>query len=745
MKLAYIGTYPPRKCGIGTFTQNLIKAVVHNMPDRDIEKNAMVIAMNEDGTEYNYPPEVQFTIRQNHQRDYSQAARHINYSDAGVCVLEHEFGIFGGKDGVYILPLLHRLEVPLVVTFHTVLKEPSYTQRSIVEEIGKLAAKVVVMSHRAVEFLTSIYGIAEEKIALIEHGVPDFAYVSQEDVKKKYNFEDRKVLFTFGLLSRNKGIETVINALPEVVSQHPEVLYIVLGKTHPGVLQHSGEEYRNYLRRLVIKYGLEDNVYFNNEFASEKQIYEYLTASDIYITPYLNEAQITSGTLAYAIGAGSAVVSTPYWHAQELLDEGRGRLFDFQDSSGLAKILNELLGDKTKLQALRKNAYTYGLNLRWPIIGMQYLELANKLEETWEPPKEEQRLLIDPAVLPKYNLYHVMRLTDDTGIVQHAKYGIPNLKEGYCLDDNARALLFMLMAYRRNQDKNAFNMIPIYLSYINYMQNKDGSFRNFMSFSRQFLDENGSEDSFGRAIWALGYLIHFAPNDSFKQIGLDLFHHSIPYFDKLNSLRGRANTIIGMYYYIKETDDEGMVARVRDMAQTIVKEYKAASNGQWKWYENVLTYDNGILPLALFHAAEIAGNEEFLHIAKESTAFLEELTMKNGYLNPVGNQGWMEKGGQMAEYDQQSIDVMAMVLLYFQAFQLTRDKDYLSKLFHTYLWFMGENSMRLPLYDHETHGCCDGLEQQGVNRNQGAESTLAYWISHITVLAAHEKEHDLEN
>ncbi len=742
MKIAFIGTYPPRQCGIGTFTNNLVKAIVANTDSKKVSEHAMVIAIDEGRPECGYPQEVKHTIRQNYQLDYIEAAKFINYSDANVCILEHEFGIFGGDDGVFILPLLYRLEIPLIVTFHTVLKDPTYTQRSIVEEIGKKAARIVVMSKRAVDFLTSVYAIPREKVMLIEHGVPEFNKISHKVAKKKHGLTGRKVLFTFGLLSRNKGIETVINALPAVVKKHPEILYIVLGTTHPNVLKHAGEEYRNYLHRMVKKLRLGKNVYFNNEFATEAKLFEYLNATDIYISPYLSEAQITSGTLSYAIGAGCAVVSTPYWHAQELLDNGRGQLFNFKNSEQLSGILNELLDDEDKLDAIRKKAFDYGKKIRWPKIGKQYLYLAEYVNDNWEKEQEPEKQSIDIHMLPPYDLEHVKRLTDDTGIVQHAKYGIPNLKEGYCVDDNSRALILSVMAYRQNKDKEALQLMPVYLSFIHYMQLESGNFRNFLSFSRQYLDESGSEDSFGRTIWALGYLLKFPPNDSFRQIGREIFFKSVQHFEKIKTIRGAANTVMGISYYLKVApNDEGMVRKMNQLVGIITSGFEKSSSPDWKWFEDEMTYDNAIIPLALFSAYEIAGDEKVFNIAMESTRFLESKTMMKDYFVPVGNNGWLQKNKPMPEYDQQSIDVMAMVLLYYHLFQVIKEEGYIEKMFKCYLWFLGENSLRLPLFDHETLGCCDGLEAHGVNRNQGAESTLAYWISHLTVLMAQEKEH----
>ncbi|HDZ15705.1 MAG TPA: glycosyltransferase, partial [Pricia sp.] len=513
MKLAYIGTYPPRECGIGTFTQNLAHAMLKH---GDEMNEIMVFAMNDYEQEYHYPPEVKLTIGQEQQTDYLEAANFINLSGADACILEHEFGIYGGQSGVYILPLLHRLSIPIITTLHTILDTPSYTEKAILKEICKMSDKVVVMSRKAVKFLIDIYDVSEYKIALIEHGVPDIHF-DKEQSRKEYRLNTKKLLLTFGFIGRNKGIETVIKALPKLIKEHPEVLYIVLGKTHPNVLRHDGEEYRNYLQVLIKKLKLGDHVLLLNEFIDETELFKYLSACDIYITPYLNEAQITSGTLSYAMGSGCVVVSTPYWHAAELLAGDKGRLFDFKDSDGLALVLNELLDNPDILNEIQKKAAAYGQNLIWPKIGASYTKLISNVLAYEKPLVIKKKNAIDPLLLPPFSLVHIKRLTDDTGIIQHAKFGIPNLKEGYCLDDNARALLMVCMSYKQKKDVQALELMPIYLSYIHYMQNDDGSFRNFLSFNRNFLDEMGSEDSFGRTIWALGYLLGNAPNDAYYQ------------------------------------------------------------------------------------------------------------------------------------------------------------------------------------------------------------------------------------
>lgn len=746
MKIAYISTYPPRECGLATFNQNLMRAINANFPGRKLAESSFVVALNdsESLTAYEYPEEVKFVVRQNHQKDYIRAANFINTSDADACIMEHEFGIYGGESGIYVLPLINRLQKPLISILHTVLREPSYVQRIIIREIAEQSAKIIVMSQRAVEFLINIYDVPASKIQIIEHGVPDLEAPEHNPVKNQVAFKNKRVMLTFGLISRNKGLETVVKALPKIVEKHPDVMYVILGNTHPGVIKNSGEEYRDHLKSLAAKLGVANNLTFINKFVSEEELINYLTACELYVTPYHNEAQITSGTLSYAVGAGAAVVSTPYWHATELLAHNRGRLFDFKNADALADIAIELLSNDEELAELKENAYEYGLHLRWPKTGAEFIKVAQEacLKHDFSD-KILKNSIVDPEIMPKFSLAHVLRLTDDTGIVQHAKYGIPNLKEGYCLDDNARALIMALMAYQRNKSKEAFELLPIYLSYIHYMQTDDGNFRNFLSFDRRYLDDVGSEDSFGRTIWSLGYLIGCAASNSYREFAMELFHRSYPHFKALRYLRGMANTIIGIALYLKVyPTDEGMMNEMIRLTQPLLDAYEKTRADDWEWFEEQMTYDNAILPLALLHSCEITGNEKARKIALTTMAFLDKVTIANGYLSPVGNDGWYNRGGELPTFDQQAIETMAMVAMHFQAYQIFRKPEYIEKMFLCYKWFLGENTLRAPLYDYETKGCCDGLLPTGINRNQGAESTLAYLISHLTVLNAFELEYE---
>jgi glycosyltransferase involved in cell wall biosynthesis len=741
MKIAYISTYMPRPCGLATFNSNLKSAIEKNILTKN--EGSYVVAINdtENLDQYKYEKEVKYIIRQQHQKDYIQAANQINNSAADVCIMQHEFGIYGGDSGIYVLPLLKRIEKPLITILHTVLQDPSYIQKLIIQEIANQSSRIVVMAEKAVDFLTNIYHIPREKFALIEHGVPDFDDSIEKILNKTDLLPGKRVLLTFGLISRNKGLETMIKALPAVVKNHPDVVYTIIGKTHPHVLKNQGEEYRDYLKKLASDLGVSRNVNFINKFLAEDELMDYLKAAEIYITPYLNEAQITSGTLSYAVGAGAAVISTPYWHAQELLKNNRGKLFDFGNSTQLSSIINNLLDDDKSLKNIRDNAYTYGLTLRYPKIGKIYLNLAKQIisENNIKPVIE--KFTLNTELLPTFTLDYVKRLTDDTGIVQHARYGIPNLKEGYCMDDNSRALIMALMSYNQFQSKEALDLLPIYLSFIQYMQCENGNFRNFLSFKREYLDEVGTDDSYGRTLWALGFMICNSPNNSYKEFARELFFNSLEHLDKLEHLRGFGNSIIGLAHYLKTYPDENLEIKLVALADKLVDAYQKNKTNDWHWFEEKMTYDNAILPLALLKTYDVTKNHIYKEIGLESLTFLDKETLDQGYYNPIGNDGWFYKNQDKAIFDQQAIETMAAVMMYFQAFEVTEDVVYIEKMFKTYLWFLGENALRIPLYDHETNGCCDGLTPHGINRNQGAESTLAYFISHLTVLKAQEKEY----
>ena len=739
MKIVLVSTFPPRKCGIATFSKNLIDAIQQHQPD---DEKPSIVAINDQENNYDYGDDVSFKVRQDSIGDYIKAADHINYSGASVCLLQHEYGIFGGESGVYVLTLINRLKIPLVVTLHTILDKPSFIQLSIVQSICKKAMAVVAMSQKGIGFLHHVFQV-KKNVLQIEHGVPDIKTKPREKVKASFNLGDRKILLTFGLLSRNKGLETVIRALPKVIKKHPEVLYIILGKTHPGVIKFEGESYRNKLKLLANKLGVEEHIYFFNEYLSENLLFDYLTAADIYITPYLSKEQITSGTLSYALGAGACIVSTPYWHAEELLAEGRGELFPFQDHKSLSDILINLLENKDEIERINHNALAYSDHFKWPGIGKKYLQLLQKATAK-KVKRKAKASLFDLSILPPFSLDHLKLLTDYTGMLQHAKYTVPNFKTGYCTDDNARALMAMTMAYHQRKQPGIDRLITRYLSFLHYMQNEDGTFRNLLSYDKKYLDENGTEDAFGRTIWALGYMVKYAPNVSMQTFAMEMFRKAVPRFNDLKHIRGLANTMIGLSYYLhKHSYDERQMSLLYTLKERLLDHYRQRSDPDWHWFEDMVTYDNGIIPLALFHYYEVINDEEVLEAACATTDWLDSLVFQRSYLSPIGNQGWYPRDGEIPMYDQQAIDAMAMILLYYRAYSVTKEVAYLKRMFKAFLWFLGDNTLGVPVYDHKTGGCYDGLEENGINENQGAESTLAYVISYFRILKAQRFEHEL--
>ncbi|MCF8367291.1 MAG: glycosyltransferase, partial [Bacteroidales bacterium] len=728
MKIICIGNFPPRKCGIATFTENLVKSIMTAARDHNMVMEVEVIAMNDLNQVYDYPEIVKLSINDKDKGEYLKAADYINRAQADLCLFQHEYGIYGGNSGLHILSLLRRIKIPIVSTFHTVLQKPTFHQLEVLKKIAGYSEKVVIMNPMAIPFLTDVFGIAKAKIAYIEHGVPDFGSVDKKKLQKPATWQHRKVLLTFGLLGRSKGIETVIKALPEVVAKHPDLLYCVLGKTHPHVVKYAGEEYRESLEELTVKLGLDNNVEFLNKYVSEEELTNHLLAADIYVTPYLNKAQITSGTLCYAVGGGSAVISTPYWHAETLLADGRGRLFDFEDHDALKEILIELLENPAELEKLKQRAFAYGLRITWPRIGFEYIstfQLAiegfKKFDTFWRPFRIE---------IPELDLFHLERMTDDTGLVQHANGCVADYKTGYCLDDNARALMVCLITYKRTGDRKYLALIHRYLAYIMYLQNSDGSFKNYLTYWRNMVEEVGSDDAYGRAVWALGALIRLSPCDSMFHVAMELFYKATTQFSRLSYARGYANCIFGLYHYIRRfPDQEKYIKMLTGMADKLVQKFRTHQQEGWNWFESAITYDNGILPASLYTAYIFSDNPEYLDVADASREFLEDQCFYDGQLTLIGNREWWMEKHSKSEFAQQPIDAMAMIIMYDCAYRATKNRAFTEKLKICFDWFFGKNDLNLPLYDAQTHGCNDGLEELEVNRNQGAESIISYLMS----------------
>lgn len=733
MKIICIGNYPPRQCGIATFTENLVKAIQKAASISALKFEIEVVAMNDGENTYDYPPMVKRIINDKLSNEYRQAADYINQSGADICLLQHEYGIFGGASGVLLLGLLRRLQMPLVVTCHTVLEKPGFHEKEVLKKITAFASRIVVMNSLAIGFLKNIYGVPAEKVVHIEHGVPDFEQQKDSLPPPPPEWAKRTVMLTFGLIGRSKGIETAICALPELVKKHPELCYVVLGKTHPNVVKFAGEEYRESLMKLVKAHKLENHVQFIDRYVSEKELMAMLLAADLYVTPYHNKAQITSGTLSYAVSGGCAVLSTPYWHAEELLGQGLGKLFGFGNADELSASIDNLLTNPKALKKLKNKAYVHGQKITWPKIGQAYLELFKTTSAEIQAKDNHRHIVQYPAsyyTLAEFNPAHLLRLTDNTGLLQHAIGSVPNYKTGYCLDDNARALVLGLMAYQQTGDKLYIDLSIKYLSYLKYMQTGDGDFVNFLSYDHRFVDIKKSDDAFGRAIWALGYLIRYAPNDSLFQTGLELFYISVDLLHKLKYARGYANCIFGLYHYTRRfPDQEKYLYLLTELAEGLSAIYQHHKRSHWHWFEDSITYDNGLLPAALYLAYSATGNMLFREIADESSAFLESKCMVNGRLSLIGNKKWLGLDSSYEMYAQQPIDAMAMIIMYDVRHQLTQEDTVRQKLRHSFLWFYGHNDLDIPLYDAETAGCNDGIEATGINRNQGAESIIAWLIS----------------
>lgn len=733
MDSLFVATYPPKRCGIATFTSDLRRAV----SKASGEGAARVAAINNSLEKITYPDEVIFDFSRNHPKDYRQAAEFINFSDFDVVSLQHEFGIFGGAEGRYILNLISNLNKPVVTTCHTVLREPSQQYFSSFLEVAKHSYKLVVMSHKAEEILQNVYKVPKEKIAFIHHGVPDVPFIDPNFYKDKFDVEGRMVILTFGLLSPNKGIENMIDALPAVVAKHPEVVYIVLGATHPEVKRLSGEEYRFSLYRRVQALGLEQNVIFHDRFVDLGELCEFIGACDIYVTPYLSREQITSGTLAYAVGMGKAVISTPYWYAEELLDDGRGILVPFRDTRALSDALLEYIENEGYRHQTRKRAYELGRSMIWSEVGNRYLETFEDIVVSYRTRvvrRSGKAIANRRLELPEPRLDHIARLTDDTAIAQHSINGIPDRRFGYSTDDVGRALLVVLQHYQSIRDASDIPMVETYISYLHHAQLDDGRFKNFMSYDRKFLDDVGSEDTFGRALWGLGYAVLAAPVLSYQILAKEMVEKAIGSF-RPTSIRGISYTICGLYYYLQKFEGASAVRRcLVSLADSLLEAYAEHSSKGWNWFEDILTYGNAKMPHALMLAYQITKGKQYLETALNALDFLTEQVYNGKFFDLVGNEGWFTKGEVKAEFGQQPIDAGYLVEAYVTAYQLTGDERY-SKLAQTaYEWFLGRNRLSTCLYDFNLAACADGLEHVGVNPNQGAESTIAFVLASMALL-----------
>ena len=772
LNVTYVGSYPPRHCGIATFTSDLAGAcgALTRTPPQ-------VVALNNTDEGYSYPPEVRFQIQRDRLQDYREAAEYVNRSAADVLSVQHEFGLFGGLAGSHLTTLLRAVNKPVVTTLHTVLRNPAPDYEASTRALIRHSQALVVMSEVAREILVERYGAPREKISLIYHGVPDVPLGDGVEHKRRFGLEGRFVLLTFGLLSENKGIETAIEALPPVVKERPDVIYVVLGATHPEIKKREGERYRRELELRVRRLGLTEHVLFVNRFVDLDTLCRYIGASDLYITPYLSREQVVSGTLSYALAMGKAIVSTPYWYAEELLADGRGVLVPFKDPKALSEAILALVRDPARLDAIRRSAYAFGRRMVWSEVAKAYVALFERVKEHRREPvwvgngerqqndqatsqgrpqaKEHARAQArvqarvqagpeePPALrgddLPEVNLDHLRRLTDDTGLIQHATYGVPDRRFGYSADDAGRALVALTglasegtagASGRRETARQAVELVDRYLSFLQYAQTPEGHFHNFMSYDRSFKDERGSDDTLGRVVWGLGHVVKSAPKTGTAFLARDMLERALVPLESLRAPRAKAYAICGLAAALERHPEHAAYRRLLEhFAQSLCALYEEHAEPGWRWFEERITYGNAKMSEALLVAWDATGEERFKQVGLTSLAFLVDLCWNGEYCDFVGNQGWAERGRQPARFSQQPIDAGYLVEAFDTAFRVTGDAHYARMARMAFDWFLGRNRLGVPLYDPATGAVSDGLDPQGVSRNQGAESVICFLLA----------------
>jgi len=718
----------------------------------------LALPVNDTQEGYDYPGRVRWSLAQDDLMAYQKAAEFLNFNNIDMVCLQHEYGIFGGEAGSHVLHLLRRLKMPLVTTLHTVLREPNPDQLMVMEEIAELSDRLIVMSQLSSQFLQEVFKVPGSKIDMVPHGVPDLPFLDPNFYKDRFGVEGKAVLLTFGLLSPNKGIENVIQALPQILSKHKNVVYIVAGATHPHILRREGDKYRASLHALAKEAGVESQVMFHNRFASPEEMAEFIGAADIYITPYRHEAQVVSGTLAYALGAGKAIISTPYWHAIELLDDRRGALVPFQNPDAIAQKTIELLDTPATRHAMRKRAYLFAREMIWKRVAQGYMESFSRVRrDRMESPRVQFSARATPKSmnpLPELNLGQLSRLTDDTGMLQHAIFTVANREEGYTSDDNARALIVSVWLEQANKAKlgttgTATDVInpDLSLRYLSFLEHAfnpaKGRFRNFLGYDRRWNEAEGSEDCHGRAVWALGTVLGRSSDHGLRCAAGRLFESALPAVVEFYSPRACAYALLGIQEYLHSYPGDRDAQKVRSvLAGRLLEMYQSIRRPDWKWFENVLAYGNARLPQAMLVVGSACSDDRMLSAGLESLNWLTETQRceTNGHFVPIGSQGFYRRGGERARFDQQPLEASGAVSACLQAYRVTGDNRWRKQAWSAFNWFLGDNDLQVPLYDSLTGGCRDGLHPERANENQGAESTLSFLMALLEMLARQKSE-----
>jgi glycosyltransferase involved in cell wall biosynthesis len=706
--------------------------------------------VNDPDSNYDYPEQVRVELTQEDLGSYERAAEFLNFNGNDLVCLQHEYGIFGGSAGRYILALLRRLRMPLVTTLHTVLREPDANQRIVLEEIAQLSDRLVVMSELAAQMLREVYGVPDEKIDVIPHGVQDLPFMDPNFFKDQFGTEGKSVLLTFGLLSPNKGIENVIRALPEILARHPDVVYIVSGVTHPHIRRREGERYRESLQALAAQLGVSSHLILNNRFVSTEELVEHVGAADIYITPYRQEAQVVSGTLAIALGAGKAIVSTPYWHAKELLAEKRGVIVPFESPDEIANAVVALLENDAERHAMRKRAYLHSRGTTWPKTARAYMASFQRARfERSLLPRAAQPDLADAVpmaltdCLPVLNTSHLLTMTDDTGMLQHAIFSVPNTREGYTTDDNARALIVSAGLDEDPGMERAAEPLKLSHRYLAFLwlafHPNTGRFRNFLGYDRKWLEDVGSEDSHGRALWGLGTVLGHSQNAGLRGAAGRLFEAAVPAVLRFTSPRAWAFSILGLQGYLDWFPGDRAMQSLRNaLANHLLNIYEHCRSETWHWFEKSLSYSNARLPQALLLAGGRSNNKRMIAAGVESLEWLVTVQHRGDreIFVPIGSSGTFSESTEKARFDQQPVEACATVSACLEAYRLTGERHWSDEAHRVFNWFLGKNDLQVPLYDASTGGCKDGLHPDRVNENQGAESTLSFLMALLEMQAA---------
>jgi len=730
-RIAFIGNHLPRRCGIATFTHDLHRAVAMARPDLETG----VIAMTDSGCTYDYPPAVRFEIREEAIDEHAQAAERLNKAGFDVVSLQHEYGIFGGRAGGNIIHLLSRLEMPVVTTLHTVLADPTPVQHDVMRKIIDTSAKIVVMSETACALLRSVHDVPIHKIDVIPHGIPDFPFLEPQHAKAEFGFEEKTILLTFGLLSPNKGIEIMLDAMPNIIKSCPNAVYVVLGATHPNLVREHGEAYRDSLTARVQELGLGDHVVFFNQFVDQATLLNFISMCDVYVTPYLNEAQMTSGTLSYSFGLGKAVVSTPYWHAKELLSDGRGILVPFGDAKALSTEISGLLTNDVRRHAMRKRAYAASRSMTWVQTAKRYLTVFEAAHENARPGVAPPIAAIasrgNSHIMPELRIGHFLSLCDSTGMIQHSVHSVPDRSHGYCVDDNARALLLACALSKFGEPQLSETMTARLAAFIQHAWNPDTRrFRNFMSYDRQWLEESGSEDSHGRTLWALAACVCEDSDPSRRRWAAALFKTALPAAEAFTSPRAWAFALLALDAYCTLVGADLFANRLRRMlADRLMSLFAATATKDWIWFEEVLAYDNARLPQALIQTGLTTQTTSYVEVGLRSLRWLMSLqTASSGCFRPIGSKSFGRLRQRPEAFDQQPIEASAAISACLAAGRAEEGAEWPASASRAFGWFLGENDLQTSLIDPDTGSCLDGLHPDRPNENKGAESALAYLL-----------------